>query len=181
MKRAIVFGVISIAAIACASDPNKKVNEAQDDQLKSERKSEQAAAEYRKDYTTDLAKDQRKQTVDNGVPGDHADQKRLKADAKMTEARQVALAKANARLEKCDAKVNELRAKVNRAGGKATTASRDQLQSVETQRLATKMSIDTMAQSDDESFKSTKDNVENQLDVLEAYVKRADKEVDNFN
>lgn len=180
MKRAILLGCISIAAIACASDPNKKVNEAQDEQLKTERRSEQAAAEDRKDVAADQAEQQRKSTVAGGTPGTEADQKRLKADAKMTEARQVALAKANERLQKCDAKTNELRAQVNKAGGKATTASRDSLQAVETQRNAAKTSIDQLANTDDASFKQAKDYADNQLDTLEAYVKKAGKEVDDF-
>lgn len=98
----------------------------------------------------------------------------------MTEARRVALAKAEARLEKCDAKTNELRAQINRAGGKATTSSRDSLQSTETQRLAAKMAIDSLASTDDAGFEQAKENADRQLDVLEAYVKRTDKEVDDF-
>jgi hypothetical protein len=172
--------VIAIAAAACASDPNRKVNEAQDRQLESDRKSQQAAAEYRKDYRTDEAKEQRKETIGAGVPGDHADQKRLKADAKMTEARQVALAEAKARLEKCDAKANELRAQINRAGGKATTTSRDSMTTVDTQRIAAKMAVDRLASSDDEGFKRAKEDANYQLETLEGYVKRAGKEVDDF-
>jgi hypothetical protein len=181
-KRAmgLSLGVLALAAAACASDPNKKVNEAQDRQLESERKSEQAAAEHRKDYRTDEAQEQRKETISAGVPGDHADQKRLKADAKMAEARQVALAEAKARLEKCDAKANELRAQINKSGGKATTSSRDSLTTVDTQRIAAKMAIERLADSDDEGFKRANDDADYQLDTLEAYVKRASKEVDDF-
>ena len=83
IKRAILLGVLSIAAVACSSDPNKNVESAQDAQLKSQRQNEQAAAEARKDYTTDSAEQQRKATESWGMSPDSADQKRLKADAKM--------------------------------------------------------------------------------------------------
>lgn len=179
-KRAIILGCISIAAIACHSDPNTKVNDAQDEQLKAQRKNEQNTAEARKDYTTANAEEQRKSTVAYGSPTNEADSNRLKADAKMTEERQVAIAKANARLEKCDAKTNEIRAQINKSGGRATTASRDSLQAVETQRYAAKTSIDSLSKSDDASFKQAKDSTDSQLDTLEAYVKKTDKEVESF-
>lgn len=180
MKRAILLGALSIAAVACHSDPNTQVNSAQQAQLESQRKHEEQASTDRKDYLVDDAENQRKGIVAQGVPGDHADQKRLKADAKMTEARRVAVAKADDRLQRADARTNELKALVNQAGGKATTQSRDALQAVDNQRVAAQMSINQMTSTDDAGFKQAKDYSESQLDTLEGYVKRAEKEVDAF-
>jgi hypothetical protein len=42
------------------------------------------------------------------------------------------------------------------------------------------MAVDRLADSDDEGFKRAKDDANYQLDTLEAYVKRASKEVDDF-
>jgi hypothetical protein len=180
IKRAILFGVFSIATVACGSDPNKRVDNAQEEQLKAQRKTEQQAAEDRKNYTVDDAETQRKSTLAAGTNGGDADEKRLKADAKMTETRQVALADAKARLQKAEAKTEELRALINKAGGKATTQAHDALRAAENQRTAAKMSIDQLANSTDAAFKEARDYAEGQLDTLEGYVKQAAKEVDAF-
>ncbi len=98
----------------------------------------------------------------------------------MTEERQVALAKATERLEKADARTNELRSYVNRAGGRATTAARDSIRAVETQRTAAKVSIDDLSKSDDASFERARESADRQLEVLEGYVKRAGQDVEEF-
>ena len=182
MKRHILLGLaaVSIAAVACASDPNKKVSEAQDEQLKSERKAEEAAAEARKDYQTDEAKELRKETINAGVPGDLAAHKRLKADAKMTEQREVALAEVNERIDKLDARTNELRVRINKAPGRATTSSRDSIASVDQQHTAARLAIDRLASSTDADFKRARDDADYELDTLAAYVKSLGKEVDAF-
>lgn len=179
MKRSILLLSSVLLAAACASDPNKAANDAHDAELEAQRKQVQRASDDKSDRAQDQAAYETKLTSASAV-GPEATQKRVTADAKLTEAREVARAKATERLEKADAKANELRQIVSRAGGKATTQSRDSLQTVANQRIAAKMSIDQIATVSDENLKQAKDYADSQLDTYEAYVKRAGKEVDDF-
>lgn len=179
MTKRSVFILGTLLLAACASDPNKAANDARDAELKAQRKQEQSAADNRSDQKQDRAEYDRKVTSGSAA-GPEATQERVTADAKLGEARTVARAKATERLEKADARSNELRAIVNRAGAKATTQSRDALQTADNQRVAAKMSIDQIATVPDDKLKQAEDYAEHQLDTYEAYVKRAGKEVDDF-
>jgi len=180
MKRSLLLlGALSLAAFACSSDPNKAANDAHDAELKSQRKDQQAASDNRSDQAQNQAEYDRKTTSASAV-GPDATQNRVTADAKLVEAREVARVKAVERLEKADAKANELRMVVNRAGAKATTQSRDSLKTVDSQRIAAKMSIDQLANAAGENLKQAEAYADSQLDTYEAYVKRAGNEVDNF-
>jgi hypothetical protein len=83
-------------------------------------------------------------------------------------------------MEKAIARLGELKSIVGRAGGKATTASRESVASVDTQRETTRRGIaglDAVASGD---LKAAQSRVETDLDTLDSYVKLAGKEVDKF-
>ncbi len=183
MKRSLLlFGALSIASFACASDPNKDANDAHNAEFKSDRQTQQNAADYEKKQAVNNAEARTDATIatTNSSDAPKANKKAAAADARLAEDREVARAKAVQRLEKADAKTSELRNVITRAGGKATTQSRDSLQAVDNQRVAVKMSIDQLAASSDDDLKQAKTNADSQLDTLEGYVKMADKEVGKF-
>lgn len=170
---------LPLLLLACASDPNKEAEDAHNAELKAQRQSQQNAADDRSDAKVKAADDHQKATAASST-GSEATKDRVEADAKMKEARDVAHAKATERLEKADARTAELKAIVDRKGAKATTASRDSLAAVETQRALTKQAIDQISAASNDGFDSAKSNADNQLDTLESYVKKAGKEVDKF-
>ncbi len=182
MKRTSLFLALLSATslvVACAADPAKDVNDAHNAELKSDRKAQQSVADDKSDRRQDSAEAQKDSTTANAQGGD-ASKNLVAAESKMKEAREVARAKATERLEKADARTSELRTIVTKSGGKATTASRDALAAVDSQRKAAKMSIDQLAQVSDDGFETAKSNSNSQLDTLEGYVKNAGKEVDKF-
>jgi hypothetical protein len=172
-------GLFSITLFACAGDPNKQANDAHDAELKAERKTVQNTADERSDQRVDAAEAQRDSTNAN-ASGSSAKKDRVSADAKLTEARDVYRAKATERLEKLDARTAELKALVEKAGGKATTASRDALQTVATQRSLVTKELDQFPKVANDDFKQAKTSLDTQLDNLEGLVKKTANEVDKF-
>jgi hypothetical protein len=175
----LLLGVLPSAALACASDPNKEANDAHNAELKSERNEKQAAADDKSDRREATAGAQRDMTTANAT-GSPANKDKIGADAKMKEARDVSRAKATERLEKADARTTELKAIVKRSGAKATTASRDSLNTVDTQRALAKQSIDQLASASNDDWERAKSNTDAQLDTLEGLVKKTSDEVDKF-
>jgi hypothetical protein len=170
---------LSMFALACAGDPNKQANDAHDAELKAERKQVQATAEERSD-TRVTAAEQQRAVVSNNASGSSASQNATEADAKMNESRNVYRAKATERLEKLDAKTSELRQLVDRAGGKATTASRDALKTVDTQRSLVTRELDGLPKLSNDAFAQGKTSLDTQLDNLEGLIKKAENEVSTF-
>lgn len=180
MNRSLLLSaLLSTALFACASDPAKKADDAHDEQLKTERKQQENAADQRSDTRVNAADMQKDQTTANAT-GTSAMKKTTAADAKMTEARQVARAKATERLEKVDARMVELKALVDKAGAKAPTSARDSLQTVTTQRSMVTNELDRLPNVTDDQFGGAKDNLDKQLDALEGLVKKAGTEVDKI-
>lgn len=180
MKKYILFAAaLPLTLLACAGDPNKEANDAHDAELKAQRKQEQSAADDKSDQRQKTAEDQR-EVATAGATGSDATKDRVAADAKLKEARDVERAKATERLEKSDARTNELKAIVKRAGPKASTASRDALTAVDSQRAAAKRSIDQLGSASNDGWNQAKSSTESQLDTLEGYVKKAGDEVEKF-
>ena len=178
IKRPILVGFLSLSicsVVACAGDPAKQADSAHDAELKSERKETQGEADDRGDTRVKAAEAQRDNTDANAGGGTAGSA--TKADAKMTEARDVARAKSTERLEKLDAKTSELKQLVDKAGGKAPTAARDSLKTVETQRGIVTTALDQFPKVSNDDFKQAKSNLDAQLDVLEGLVKKATTEV----
>jgi hypothetical protein len=165
--------------LACAADPNKQANDAHDGELKSERKQLQNTADERSETRVTAAKAEREDTQVN-ASGSPATQERVVADAKLTEARDSFRAKATGQLEKLDARTSELRQLVERAGGKATTASRDALKTVETQRSLVTRELDRLPTLANDDWDHAKVSLETQLDNLDGLVKKAASEVSKF-
>jgi hypothetical protein len=179
-KRLLVLGaLLSISAFACASDPNKDANDAHDAELKSERKQLQTNADDRSDTSVNAAEVQRDNTRANAT-GTTAAKDSTAADAKLTESRDVYRAKATERLEKLDARTAELKALVDKAGGKATTASRDALKTVDTQHAMVAGQLGRLSSVANDDWNGAKTGLTSQLDSLEALVKNAASEVDKF-
>ena len=168
-----------MSAVACGADPNKQANDAHNVELTSERKQLEASADDRSDKRVDAAASQRNSTEANAT-GSPASKDRIAADAKLTEARAVYRAKATERLEKADARTAELKALVDKAGGKASTASRDALKTVETQRATVAREIDQLPNVANENWGQVKDATDTKLDALEGLVKKAATEIDKF-
>ncbi len=180
MNRSLLLSVVlSTAVFACASDPNKAVNDAHDDQLKSERNQAQSNADHRSDVKVNAAEVRQENTTDNAV-GTPAMKNTTEAEAKMTEARTVARAKATERLQKLDARVVELKGLIDRAGPKAPTSTRDSLKTVATQRGLVSNEIDHLTTVSNDQFRNATDNLDKQLDTLEGLVKNAGTEVDKI-
>lgn len=179
MKR-YLFPVSLLALLAgCASDPHEKANDAHDAELKAQRKQEERAAESRTNLHESSAEAHRMVTV-NDANGQHpATQQRVEADAKLLEAREAARAKAAERLDKADAKTAEIKAKLDRAGGKAPTSARDAIGAVSTQRVLVQTEIQKL-NDPNTHLEQMKDSVDNQLDTLEGYVKKAEKEAEKI-
>lgn len=184
MKRSLpllgFLGAIALGVTACASDPNKRANEAHDAETKARREAQVERADERSEVAQEQAAYDRRVTAASAEGQNEATHDRVKADAKVVEAREKAKAKSIERLEKADARANELRTVVARAGGKATTKSRDALAAVDSQRLQAKMSIDQLSSAPPDDLERAKDYADHQLDTLEGYVERAADEVDDF-
>lgn len=172
-------GLFSLTLFACAGDPNKQANDAHSAELTSDRKQLQNTADDRSDARVKAAEVQRDTTEANAT-GSAAKQDRIGADAKLTEARTVYRAKATERLEKADARTAELKALIEKAGGKASTASRDALKTVATQRSLVTRELDNLPTIADDDFKAATTSLDTQLDNLEGLVKKAGNEVDKF-
>ncbi len=175
----LLSALLSTAIFACGSDPNKQAEDAHDSQLKSERKQQENAADNRSDARVNAAEVQKDQTTAN-ASGTPAMKKTTAADAKMTEARQVARAKATERLEKVDARIGELKALVDKAGAKAPTSARDSLQTVMTQRSMVTNELDKLPNVSDDQFGNATKNLDLQLDTLDGLVKKAGTETDKI-
>jgi len=172
-------GLLAMGLFACAGDPNKQANDAHDSELKSERKQTQSTADERRETRVTAAEAERSATEAN-ASGSAAAQDRVSADAKLTEARDVFRAKATGRLEKVDARTSELRQLVDRAGAKASTASRDALKTVDTQRSLVTRELDQLPKRANDEWDHAKTSLETQLDDLEGLVKKAANEVSKF-
>ena len=180
MNRSLLLSALfSTALFACASDPAKKADDAHDEQLKSERKMQENAADNRSEARVNAADVQKDQTTANAA-GTPAMKKTTAADAKMTEARQVARAKGTERLEKLDARMTELKGLVDKAGAKAPTSARDSLQTAATQRGIVANELDRLPNVTEDQFSNAKDNLDKQLDTLDGLVKKAGTEVDKI-
>lgn len=171
--------LLASLSVGCASDPAKAANDAHNAELRSDRNQTQAAADDRSDQREGSAEARRETTTANAT-GSSAAKERVGADAKMQEARDVSRVKAMERLEKVDARTTELKAIVNRVGAKATTASRDSLATVDTQRALVKQGIDRLASVPNDDWEHAKSNADSQLTTLEGLVKKAADEVDKF-
>ena len=79
-----------------------------------------------------------------------------------------------------DAKTRELKGKVANAGAKATTASRDSLTTVDTQRGIVQHDMDAMQNVGNDSFESAKSHLNADIDALEGLIDKANKEVSNM-
>jgi hypothetical protein len=178
-RRLFAAGLFSISVFACASDPSKQANDAHDAELKSDRKQLQSEADQRSDVRVNAAEAQRDNTEATAT-GTKAGKASTVADANLTEARAVYRAKATERLEKADARTTELKALVDKAGGKATTASRDALKTVETQRGMVTRELDQIPTVGNDAFNHAKTSLDTQLDSLEGLVKKAADEVGKF-
>jgi len=163
----------------CASDPNKNAEDAHTAELKSERKQVQETADQRSDQRVAGAEVVRENTVAT-AKGSEASKESTEADAKLLEARTAYRAKATERLEKADAKTSELKQLIDRAGAKATTSSRDSLQTVNTQRIMVTKELDQLTQVKNDDFANAKTRLDAQLDTLEGLVKKAASEVGKF-
>ena len=175
----LVAGFFSFSLFACAGDPNKQAEDAHDAELKSERKQLQNNADDRSDTRVKAAEVQRENT-EATASGSSATKDRASADAKLTEARDVYRAKATERLEKVDARTVELKALVDKAGGKAPTASRDSLKTVDTQRSMVTRELDQLPRVTNDTWQQAKTSLDTQLDSLEGLVKKAAVEVEKI-
>jgi len=179
-----LFSISLCSLLACAGDPAKQADDAHDAELKSERKQLQNTADDRGATRVQAAEVQRDNTGavatgNNTAPAtsNNASTNATLADAKLTEARDIARAKATERLEKLDAKTSELRQRVDKAGGKAPTAARDALKTVDTQRGLVTAALDQFPKVSNDDFKQAKTSLDTQLDILDGLVKKADTEV----
>ncbi|MEA2750964.1 MAG: hypothetical protein QOI41_5107 [Myxococcales bacterium] len=187
IKRPILVGsLLSLflcSLVACAGDPAKQADSAHDAELKSERKQIENTADNRSETRVNAAEAQRDNTdavaTGNTAPAtkNNASTNATLADAKMTEARDIARAKSTERLEKLDAKTSELRQLVDKAGGKAPTAARDSLKTVDTQRGLVTAALDQFPRVSNDDFKQAKTSLDTQLDILDGLVKKATTEV----
>ena len=165
-------GLLALVLLAgCAGDPAKNADDAHDKQLEDQRKMAQSQATTQGDMKIDDANRAKQADTAVGV---------APADAKMIEARRVAQAKAQERVDKADAKTRELKGKVANAGAKATTASRDSLTTVDTQRGIVQHDIDAMQNVGNDSFESAKSHLNADIDALEGLIDKANKEVSNM-
>lgn len=174
--------VVTLAAVGCASDPNKNANDAHEAELKAQREHNQDTAGKRGDQRENVAESRREgiETTAAQSGGGSATKDRVGAEAKLNEAREVYRSKATERLEKLDARTAELKTLIDRAGSKATTKSRDSLRTVETQRTAVTRDIDQLRAVPDDHLAAAKTSVEAQLDTLEGLVKKTAKDVEEF-
>jgi hypothetical protein len=172
----VLAGLISVSALACASDPNKQASDAHDAELSSQRKQTQDNAEVRSDTRIQAAEIQRKNT-EGSAQGTPATQDRTSADAKLTEARAVYRSKATERFEKLNARTEELKLLANKAGSKAPTSSRDALATVETQRAMVAHDLEQLPQIVNDDWSKATTHLDAQLDTLESLVKKAGTEV----
>jgi len=182
-----LFSISLCSLVACAGDPAKQADDAHDAELKSERKQLQNTADDRGETRVKAAEIQRDNTDAVATGGssapatkNNASTNATLADAKLTEARDIVRAKATERLEKLDARTSELRQLVDKAGGKATTASRDALKTVDTQRSLVTTALDQLPRIANDDFKQAKTSLESQLDTLDGLVKKAASEVGKF-
>ncbi len=177
ITRALLAAAFATAVFACASDPAKKADDAHDAQLKTERKQEENSAENRSDARVNAAEVQR----DNAAPRTAGTKdSATAADAKLQAARDVYRAKATERLEKVDARTVELKQLVTKAGAKASTASRDSLATVDTQRSMVATDLAQFPSVANDDFEKAKSSIDQKLDALEGLVKKAAKDVDAF-
>lgn len=177
IKRPLLAAALLASVLACGSDPNKQAEDAHDAQLKTERKQQENGAEDRSDARVKAAEQQR-DTASPRAAG--TTPSTTAADAKLQEARDVYRAKATERLEKVDARTMELKQLVQKAGAKATTASRDSLTTVDTQRAMVQKDLAQFPTVSNDDFQKAKASIDNQLDALEGLVKKAAKDVDAF-
>ena len=175
----LLAGLFSIFAFACAGDPNKQANDARAAKIEAERKQSQDSAEGRSDARVNAAEVKRENT-EATAGGSTASKDRASADAKLAEARDVHRAKATARLEKLDARTSELKALIDRAGAKASTAARDALKTVATQRSMVTRSLDDLPKVANDGWKQATTRLDAQLDDLERLEKAAANEIDRF-
>lgn len=178
MKR-LLLPLVFLAAIAgCATDHNKEAQDAHDAELKAQREQREQSAEQRTKDQESSSAAHRAVTVNDAQGQGAATQDRVAADAKFQEARDKARAKAAERLDKADAKLAEIKARVDRAGGKAPTSARDAVNGVSSQRTLVQSEIAKLGTVPGDAFEKQKENVDTQLDTLEGYVKKAEKEAE---
>jgi hypothetical protein len=175
-----LFASLFVATLsACAAEPHKQAEDARYAEMEEQRKHQEAAAQAKSDAKLTAAEERHENTTAPAGASD-ATKTRVEADALVQEERSAFKAKATARMEKAIARLGELKSIVGRAGGKATTASRESVASVDTQRETTRRGIaglDAVASGD---LKAAQSRVETDLDTLDSYVKLAGKEVDKF-
>ena len=178
-KRLLIAALLPLSMFACASDPNKQADDAHAAELKSERKQQVSNADERADQRVAAAGAERSTTT-TSAGGSAASQDSAGADAKLTEARAVFRAKATERLEKADARTSELKQLIDRAGAKATTASRDAMNVVGTQRTMVTQELDALPRVANDNWNGAKTSLDSQLTTLESLVKKAADEVGKF-
>jgi membrane-bound lytic murein transglycosylase len=168
------LGTASLAA--CASDPNKRLEQASAQEAEANRVQREAQIDQTKQQEDTRLESIKPDT--RGMPA--ASEQRAKAQSAMGEQRQKFENEARARIQKVQARLEESRQKLQLGGGDVPTSIQDKLG--QTARLTESLSnqIAHVAQVGDDKWSSEKKRLEEQLEDLEKSAADVKSDADRY-
>lgn len=186
MKQAIacVPIALSIALLgACASDPNKKLRQAEWDAIE-ERQDERTHAiendKDRREARIEARTDARENAADRAHAGDPDREDLREAQIAMSEDRQKFRVDARARAQKLDARADALRNKLGVLGTNADLEARERLNDVAKQRQLVEWQIQRLDRARNDQWRAEKEGVKARLDELERITNSAAKKIESL-
>jgi hypothetical protein len=182
MRTAILMSLmLTSSVLACASDPNKELKDAQEAQAEAARERRVEQVEQAKDNRLDRIEtrtDQIGQRAENMLP--EGAEQRAKAQAEMMAARQTFQANAQARLQKADAGLVEVRRKMDIAGGRVPLSLRDEVNLVERERASLRGDLGRLPMVTHDRWGEETKRIDTRLDSLEGSIDAVTSRVDGL-
>jgi hypothetical protein len=180
--QSIMFMCLLVGApiAGCASNPNKEVKEARNEETEAMRaRSEQQIEKTKEQQIQGIERsaEQGKTAADTLPEGS---EQRAKAQIEMNEARQTFQVQAQARLQKAQARLEEAQRKLQVAGGRAPTSVHDRVDNVSRETAALSTDVSHLSQVTNDSWGAEKKRIEMRLDQIESSVDDVKSKVDDL-
>ncbi len=186
MKRIFAFAPLALSFTllgGCASDPNKKVKQAEWDAIEEHQAERTRGIEREKDVRENRIEartDARENAADRAHAGDPDREDLREAQIGMSEERQKFRVDARARAQKLDARAEALRAKLSSLGNKADLDARERLSTVATQRQLVERHFERLDRVRNDEWRAAKDNLKARLDELDRMTDAAAKKIESM-
>ncbi len=180
MKIGLVTAILIGASIAaCASDPNKKIQEARVEDAETTREQREKGIDKARDQQIGNIENRANMTEQQARQFPEGTQQRAKAQADLTQDRQTFQAKAQARLQKAQAKLDEARTKMQLGGGRVETATHDKVTSAATATQQISAQVNRLSDVPNEHWAHEKARITTRLDEVEKLVDDASSKADD--